>query len=115
MFNGTHLVVFSEDPEADRALFARLFPGDPVDAGEGWLIFKTPPAEIAVHPPHGTIRHEIHLMCDDIEVTRAALDALGLACDAIEDMGYGLVSAFTLPGGARMGFYQPRHATALQT
>ena len=66
MFSGAHMVIFSNDAEADRALFHTLFPDNSVDAGHGWLIFKLPPAEIAVHPPHGNLRHELHLICDDI-------------------------------------------------
>ena len=112
MFSGAHMVIFSNDAEADRALFHTLFPDNSVDAGHGWLIFKLPPAEIAVHPPHGNLRHELHLICDDIQQTAAALNDLGVDTDPVEDMGYGLVSGFTLPGGSKLGFYQPRHATA---
>ena len=113
MFSGTHCVIFSEDPEADRALFAKLFPENAVDAHDGWMIYKLPPAEIAVHPPHERLRHEVHMMCEDIEATRDALRDLGFDSDPVEDMGYGLVSGFVLPGGAKLGFYQPRHETAI--
>lgn len=112
MFKGAHMVIFSNDAKADRALFRDLFPENCVDAGDGWLIFKLPPAEIAVHPPYGELRHELHMICDDVQATCKALNTLGHATDPVEDMGYGLVSGFTLPGGSRLGFYQPRHDTA---
>lgn len=112
MFVGSHMVIFSEDPDADRALFRKLFPENPVDAGKGWMIYKLPPAEIAVHPPFGDAKHELHMMCEDIHQTCAKLVEMGFACDPVEDMGYGLVSGFTLPGGAKLGFYQPLHETA---
>ncbi len=114
MFKGSHMVIFSADPEADRALFKTLFPENPIDAHEGWMIYKMPPAEIAVHPIHGPIRHELHMMCDRIEETCKALEGLGFECDPVEDLGYGLVSGFTLPGGAKLGFYQPTHQTAIE-
>ncbi len=113
MFSGAHMVIFSNDAEADRALFGKLFPQQIVDAGGGWLIFKLPPAEIAVHPPHGDLRHELHMMCDDIAATCEALKEMGFATNPVEDFGYGLVSGFTLPGGSDLGFYEPRHDTAI--
>ena len=112
MFKGSHVVIFSNAPEEDRALMGKLMGGNAVDAGEGWMIYSMPPAEIAVHPPHGEIRHELHMMCDDIEKTRSELAKLGLESKPVENLGYGLVSSFELPGGSTIGFYQPRHATA---
>lgn len=112
MFNGAHVVLFSKDSDADRALLGKLLNGRPVDAGDGWLIFPLPPAEVAVHPEHGSIRHELHLMCDDIETARKALAEHGIESKEPEDLGYGIVSSFRMPGGADVGFYQPRHARA---
>ena len=107
------MVIFSNDPETDRALMGKLMPGNVVDAGDGWMIYAMPPAEVAIHPPHGDLRCELHMMCDDIEKTRTELADLGLECDAPQDLGYGIQSGFVLPGGARIGFYQPRHETAI--
>ena len=103
------MVIFSKDADADRAIMAQILPGNAIDAGGGWMIYALPEAELAVHPEHGPIRHELHMMCEDIEDTRDKLIALGLVCDPVEDLGYGLVSSFALPGGAKIGFYQPRH------
>lgn len=112
MFVGSHMVIFSEDPDADRALFHKLFPENPIDAGKGWMLYKLPPAEIAVHPPFGAATQELHLICEDIKQTCSELTGLGFVCDPVEEMTYGFVSGFTLPGGARLGFYQPLHETA---
>ena len=38
------------------------------DAGDGWLIFKLPPSEIAVHP-EGRETHGFYLMRDDVTAT----------------------------------------------
>jgi hypothetical protein len=39
MINGSHIVIYSKDPEADRAFFRDLLKFPSVDAGQGWLIF----------------------------------------------------------------------------
>lgn len=109
MFNGAHIVIYSRDAEADRAVFRDILGMAHVDAGEGWLIFATPPTELAVHPTEGDTPHEFYLMCDDIGAACEALRQSGIETNPVSDEGWGLLSAFTLPGGARIGFYQPRH------
>ncbi|MGI9393991.1 MAG: VOC family protein [Boseongicola sp.] len=113
MFNGSHLVIFSKKPEADRALIAKLFSGKQVDAGDGWMIHELPPAEIAIHPSGASTHHELHMMCEDIEAARQRLAGLGIESAEPIDQGYGIVSEFTMPGGSVVGFYQPRHASAV--
>lgn len=112
MFNGAHVVIYSRDAAADRALFRDVLDFPHVDAGDGWLIFATPPGEIAFHPAENSTAHQFYLMCDDIEATRRALKEHGFDSDPVSDEGWGLLSAFTLPGGSRIGFYQPRHPRA---
>ena len=80
-----------------------------VDAGDGWLIFALPPSEVAFHPHASSQAHEFYFMCDDIEKCRSELQAKGIQTEAVRDEGWGLLSAFTLPGGGTIGFYQPRH------
>jgi predicted enzyme related to lactoylglutathione lyase len=83
-----------------------------VDAGGGWLIFAMPPAELAVHPGDEG-RHELYLMCDDIQVTVDDLAAKGVTIGGpIEDQGWGLLTSISLPGGTELGLYQPKHPTA---
>jgi hypothetical protein len=87
------------------------FPG--VDVGGGWLIFKLPPAEIAVHPTDGLGKHEFYLMCDDIEKTLADLTAKGVTIShLVRDERWGLLAAIRLPSGADLSIYQPRHPAA---
>jgi hypothetical protein len=87
------------------------FPG--VDVGGGWLIFKLPPAEIAVHPTDGLGKHEFYLMCDDIEKTLTDLSARGVTIShPVRDERWGRLAAIQLPSGADLSIYQPRHPTA---
>jgi hypothetical protein len=113
MFNGAHVIVYSRDAEADRA-FVRDTLGFPsVDAGEGWLIFKLPPAEVAVHPTDGEPKHELYLMCSDIEKVLAECTAKGAEiAEPISDQGFGLLAAITMPSGTTLPLYEPRHPVA---
>jgi catechol 2,3-dioxygenase-like lactoylglutathione lyase family enzyme len=114
MITGAHAVLFSEDAEAVRALLRDALGLESVDAGGGWLIFALPPAEVAVHPAERGGRHELYLMCDDIEATTAELAEKGIElARPVSDEGWGLVTALRLPGGAELGLYEPRHPTAL--
>jgi hypothetical protein len=109
MFDGAHIIIYSKDAEADRAFLRDVLALPSVDVGDGWLIFALPPAEVAVHPADAS-SHEMYLMCPDIEKLVAALGAHGIACDPVADRGWGLLTTLTLPGGGRLGVYQPRHA-----
>jgi catechol 2,3-dioxygenase-like lactoylglutathione lyase family enzyme len=113
MINGAHVIVYTNDAEADRAFIRDTlgFPG--VDAGEGWLIFRLPPAEIAVHPTDGETKHQFYLMCDKIENTVAELSAKGVEItQAIRDEGWGLLASIRLPSGSDLPLYEPRHPVA---
>ena len=109
MISGAHSVIYSENPEADRAFFRDVLGLPNVDVGGGWLIFGLPPSEVAVHPSDENNVHELLLMCEDIEAFVAAMTERMIACDPVEDQGWGLLSRVTLPGGGRVGVYQPRH------
>ncbi|MEV1289091.1 hypothetical protein [Micromonospora sp. NPDC049679] len=50
MINGTHVIIYSRTAAADRAFFRDVLEYPHVDAGDGWLIFKAPPGEVAIHP-----------------------------------------------------------------
>ena len=115
MIFGAHVIIFSKDAEADRAFFRDILNFKSVDAGHGWLIFALPPAEAAVHPAEDDPRHELYLMCDDLEAEMAALKAKGVAvaCAKVEHPRWGSVTKIALPGGGQVGLYQPRHPTAL--
>ena len=110
MINGAHSIVYSRDPAADRAFFQDVLQLPNVDVGGGWLIFGLPPAEVAVHPSEGSTEQELYLMCEDIQTFVAQMAAHQINCDEVSDEGWGLLSRITLPGGSRLGVYQPRHA-----
>jgi catechol 2,3-dioxygenase-like lactoylglutathione lyase family enzyme len=110
VITGMHAIVFSPAAEKVRAFFADVLGMPSVDAGGGWLIFALPPAELAVHPADGASRHELYLMCDDIDDTLAELRARGVEiARAVSDQGWGLLAAIRLPDGSEFPIYQPLH------
>jgi predicted enzyme related to lactoylglutathione lyase len=116
MITGTHAIVFSDDAEAARAFFAEVLDLRSVDAGGGWLIFALPPAELACHPtsPDDSGRHELYLMCDDIDATIAELEAKGVEFTTpVTDAGFGRLTRLRVPGGGELGLYEPSHPSPL--
>ena len=111
MITGLHSIIYSRDAAADRAFFAKVLGWRSVDVGEGWLIFAAPPAELAVHPDESNGKHELYLMCDDVQAEIARLEGQGIKCAPVTDEGWGLLTALTLPGGGSLGLYQPRHGS----
>ena len=110
MIDGAHVVLFVPDAEATRAFLRDVFELPCVDAGEGWLIFALPPAEVAAHPTTGPVSHELYLMCDDLEATLAGLRAKGVEpVDEPSERDWGVVVTLALPGGGTIGLYQPCH------
>src|ERR1041384_7705894 len=92
VINGGHLILYSRDAEADRAFLRDTLGYSNVDAGGGWLIFKAPPTELAVHPADGTPAHEFYLMCDDLAATMAELSGRGVEFTGpASDQGWGLI------------------------
>ncbi len=110
MITGAHSIIYSTNPDADRAVLRDVFKLTHVDVGRGWLIFGLPPAEVAVHPSEKNDVHELYLMCDDVEALVADMERHQLTCGPISDQGWGLLTRLTLPGGGKLGIYQPRHA-----
>ena len=110
MINGAHAIIYSKNPDADRAFFRDVLRLPNVDVAGGWLIFGLPPAEVAVHPSESNNIHELYLMCDDIRSFVDHLTKLGIECSAVEDQRWGLLTRLKLPGGGQIGIYQPRHA-----
>jgi predicted enzyme related to lactoylglutathione lyase len=117
---GAHVLLYSPEPEALRAMLRDAFGWKHVDAGEGWLIFALPPAELGVHPAEGPtyqsgVRHQFSLMCDDIEATVGELRAKGVEVKGEpEDEGYGITVMLGLPGGVEVQLYEPRHPVAIK-
>jgi hypothetical protein len=113
MIHGAHVIIYSKDSEADRAFFRDVLKYDSVDAGRGWLIFALPPAELAVHPSDENDTHELFFMCDDVHVFIAEMQAKDVACSPVDEQRWGSITRLTLPGGGRLGVYQPKHPSPL--
>jgi catechol 2,3-dioxygenase-like lactoylglutathione lyase family enzyme len=113
MITGAHIIVYSRDPEADRAFFRDILNFSPVDAGHGWLIFALPPAEAAFHPSEKNDVHELYLMCDDIKATMESLKVKKVKCGPATEERWGTLTTISLPGGGKIGLYQPNHPTAI--
>ena len=109
MIIGAHSVIYSTSPEADRVFLPDALKLPNVDVGGGWLIFGLPPAEVAVHPSEKNDIHEFYLMCDDVEAFIMEMKKHGIAYSPVQDPGWGLITQLTLPGGGKLGIYQPRH------
>lgn len=114
MITGAHMIVYTQDAGADRAFFRDVLGFHSVDAGDGWLIFQLPPAELAAHPAQTGGTHELYLMCDDVDSTVAELQRKGVEfVRDVSDAGFGLMTAIRLPGGGELGLYEPRHPSPL--
>ena len=116
MINGAHVILYSNDAEADRRFLRDVLGFPHVDSGGGWLIFALPPAEVAVHPTEGAEQHEFFLQCDDLDATLTDLAERGVGlADPVSEQPWGRLCALRLPGGGRLGLYQPSHPTASVT
>ena len=112
MITGMHAVIYTRDAEADRSFFRDVLGFSSVDAGDGWLIFAAPPSEVACHPAESNGKHELYLMCDDVQAEIERLNEKGIRCGPVSHEGWGLLSTVRLPGGGDLGLYEPRHAMA---
>jgi catechol 2,3-dioxygenase-like lactoylglutathione lyase family enzyme len=115
---GVHAILYTRDAEADRRWLADVLGLESVDAGDGWLVFALPPAELAAHPADPASSQggdvELYLMCDAIETTMQELRDKGVAFDdPVTDQRWGRVTKIVLPSGVRLGLYEPRHASPL--
>lgn len=122
MINGTHILFYSTDADADRAFLRDVLGLRGIDVGGGWLIFKAPPAEMAVHPgdekaaqPHingKMLGATVHFMCDDVRAMVRELEKKGVKCTPLHEESWGIATAITLPSGGAVGLYQPKHPVA---
>jgi hypothetical protein len=110
MISGAHFIIYSTNPKKDRDFFRNILKLTNVDAGDGWLIFGLPPSEVAIHPSSENNLHEFYLLCDDIKKFIREITKNDIVCSAIQNQGWGLLTRLSLPGGGRLGVYQPRHA-----
>ena len=109
MINGGHIILYSKDAKADRAFIRDVLKFSYVDVHEGWLIFKLPPSEIAVHPSDENDMHEFYLMTDDLDLELRELRKAGADYESISPQQWGRSTRIKLPGGGTLGLYEPRH------
>ena len=123
MINGAHVLMMSNDAEADRNFLRDVLGLKYVDVGHGWLIFGLPPAEVAVHPAEGEKREvdvgghqmlstHLYLMCDDLKAEMARLKAKNVEFGKVSEERWGTVTTLHLPSGGEIGLYQPKHPVA---
>lgn len=125
MIKAVHALIYSDDPVATRAFLRDVLEWPFVeDSGSepGWLIFKSGPSEMGVHPTSDTYagktysypqHHSISLMCDDVAATKAELERKGAEFSGdVEDMGFGIGATLKLPGAGDILLYQPTHPEA---
>jgi predicted enzyme related to lactoylglutathione lyase len=122
MITAVHTLVYADDADAARAFFRDVLEWPSVDAHGGWLIFRTGPSELGVHPTRtehegevytAPLHHEISLLCEDIEGTVAALAARGAEFSGpVTDRGFGRTAMLNIPGAGEMMLYEPRHPVA---
>ena len=116
---GAHILLYTPKAEELRATFRNVFGWHYADAGDGWLIFGLPPAELGVHPAEGPtyesgVRHQFTLMCDNIEGTIQDLRAKGIRVTGEpQDEGWGITTMLNLPGDLKVMLYEPRHPVAI--
>jgi len=123
MIRGAHFLIYSKDPEADRAFFRDVLQLRSVDLGHNWLIFAMPPTELAVHPAdsnfvqkhaeHELLGSVLYLMCDDLDKTMESLRAKNITFSPVEKAQWGAFTILRLPSGGEIGLYQPAHQTAI--
>jgi catechol 2,3-dioxygenase-like lactoylglutathione lyase family enzyme len=114
LINGAHIVIYTKDPEADRAFFRDVLKFSSVDAGHGWLIFAMPPFEAAFHESERNDVHELYLMCDDVAATLKDLKSKNVRVSEVREERWGKIATFTLPGGGKIGVYQPKHPSPMK-
>lgn len=115
MISGAHVIIYSTHPEADRKFFRDVLKLSSVDAGEGWLIFALPPAEVAFHPAEKNNVHELYFMCDNLKKAMTSLQKKNVKCGPVTEQRWGSLTEVTLPGGGRIGLYEPKHPKAIKS
>lgn len=122
MITAIHTLVYADDPDAARAFFRDVLQWPHVDTGGGWLIFRTGPSELGVHPTSGEVHdgaapwttpehHEISLVCDDLTATMEELRGRGAEFTReARDDGFGITTDIVVPGTSQaLLLYQPRY------
>lgn len=118
---GAHYLLYSKDPDVDRAFFRDVLQWRFVDLGHNWLIFALPAGEMAVHPgvfvqehaEHQVLGSVLYLMCDDLHAEIEYFKSKQIQCTEVEEADWGSNTTIRLPSGGEIGLYQPKHRTAI--
>jgi catechol 2,3-dioxygenase-like lactoylglutathione lyase family enzyme len=110
MISGAQAIVYSTDPDADRAFLRDVLGLPHVDSGGGWLIFGLPASEVAVHPAEENGRHEVYFLVDDVKAVVEAMKTRKIRTGPLQEELWGRLTEVTLPGGGTIGVYEPKHA-----
>ena len=123
MITALHTLVYAQDPAAARDFFRDVLRFPATDTGGGWLIFRTGPSELGVHPSSwdhggegGTLvggtdqRFDLSLLCDDLATTMAELEERGAEFEGgVTEQSWGTTVQLVVPGAGTMTLYQPRY------
>jgi catechol 2,3-dioxygenase-like lactoylglutathione lyase family enzyme len=120
MIRGVHTMFYTSDATATRAFLRDKLRFPFTDVGDGWLIFEMPGADMGCHPTNTSAKtghptpsagtQSISFYCDRIEQTVTELQSRGVEFTRpVTDVGYGLVTAFRIPGGIEVELYQPHY------
>ena len=103
MINGLHALIHAQDADKVRTFFRDVLGLRSVDAGHGWLIFAAAAGGTRSHPTERRqpARHELYLMCDDLNATMAELNAKGVSCGGITEARWGSITS--IRGAGRRG------------
>jgi catechol 2,3-dioxygenase-like lactoylglutathione lyase family enzyme len=122
VITAVHALVYSDDEAATRAFLRDVLELPNVDVHDGWLIFRTGPSELGVHPASdasvdsGAVartRHELTFLCDDLARTVAELSAKGAHfVGEPNEQRWGVTIMMTVPGAGEVMLYEPRHPVA---
>jgi predicted enzyme related to lactoylglutathione lyase len=124
--HAVHALIYSEDAPTTRAFFRDVL-GWPYrehsESGPGWLIFGSGPSELGVHPNSWSyegktttvpIKHELSLICDDLDSTVAELAAKGAEfAGEPRDMGFGVAVVLKIPAAGELLLYQPKYELSI--
>ena len=115
MICGIHAIIYIKDANLAHAFFRDILKFSSVDAGDDWLIFALPPAELGIHPTDEAKHNELFLMCDDIKTTIKELKSKGVEfAQPIRNEQWGQLTSIKIPSGGEIGLYQPKHPTTVR-
>ena len=109
MIIGAHVMLQSTNDKADMAFLTDVLKLPSINAGGGYMIYGIPPAEVSIHGSERNDVHQLYFMCDDIAAFTGDMTRHGIAFSTPVRQSWGTVTEITLPGGGKLGVYQPRH------